>query len=557
METVKYLFPAPEEHGHWVQAEEERPRVTKYLLWKAKEPITDQKWVAIEKEAADALTTRRRLREKTSVRKIEVEETDLKDEEKEEEKVQQLRQRLSRMIEEEMKHMVEDDPDIAVAKMKRMMEEPSEEDEILQTKVISTREVAKSWKSWLEAIDAEVHSLLEEKEALKKIARKELEEIQKKAAQEGRTVEIIPSKLVFTIKAGPNGGKRKTRWVICGNYESKKDSEQTFSSGADVAAFWLWIWAAARHQWAGAVIDIKTAFLNALMDQDDQEAVLIVRPPALFTEKGYMAPDDFFVPQRAVYGLRRSPRLWGTCRDETMESFQIEAEDSRGRKRKFHLRALQSEPNLWRVLEIFDESQVLWGLVMTYLDDIFICSSHSILEAIKEKCQETWKTSTPEYVSEHPIRFLGMEVSKRKAEDGEKEEWYVTQRSYIKDLIEKNEEKVKERKIPVTRDQAHIEAPASTPTLEEVPGAQKCVGEVLWLLTRSRPDLMYGVSRMGSNVLKNPVKVMELGDQMKGYLKRTPMRDSATRWTSKMRSSCRHTQMPHFLLTAQKVMEAF
>jgi hypothetical protein len=101
--------------------------------------------------------------------------------------------------------------------------------------------------------------------------------------------------------------------------------------------------------------------------------------------------------------------------------------------------------------------------------------------------------------------------SKRKAEDGEREEWYVTQRSYIKDLIEKSEEKVKERKIPVTRDQAHIEAPASTPTLEEVRGAQKCVGEVLWLLTRSRPDLMYGVSRMGSNVLKNPVKVMELG----------------------------------------------
>ena len=123
-------------------------------------------------------------------------------------------------------------------------------------------------------------------------ARKELEEIQKKAAQEGRTVEIIPSKLVFTIKSGPNGGKRKTRWVICGNYESKKDSEKTFSSGADAAAFRLSICAASRHQWAGAVIDIKTSLLNALMDQGDQEAILIVRPPALFTEKGYMAPQS-------------------------------------------------------------------------------------------------------------------------------------------------------------------------------------------------------------------------------------------------------------------------
>ena len=69
---------------------------------------------------------------------------------------------MSEIIDEEMKHihMVEDDPDIAVeelkwvAKMKRMMEEPSEEDEILQTKVTSSREVARSWKSWLAAIDA-------------------------------------------------------------------------------------------------------------------------------------------------------------------------------------------------------------------------------------------------------------------------------------------------------------------------------------------------------------------------------------------------------------------
>ena len=128
VETVKYLFPAPEKHGYWIQAEEKRPRGTKYILRKAKEPITDQKWVAIEREIADALTTRRRLQEKTSVRKIEIEEKDLKDEEKEEEKIQQLRQRLIRIIEEKIKHMVEDEPDIAmeelewVAKMKRIME---------------------------------------------------------------------------------------------------------------------------------------------------------------------------------------------------------------------------------------------------------------------------------------------------------------------------------------------------------------------------------------------------------------------------------------------------
>ena len=82
------------------------------------------------------------------------------------------------------------------------------------------------------------------------------------------------------------------------------------------------------------------------MDQGDQESILFVRPPVLFTEKDYMPPDVFFVPQRAVYGLGRSPRLWGTCRDETMEGFQIEAQDAKEQVRRFHLQDLPSEPNL-------------------------------------------------------------------------------------------------------------------------------------------------------------------------------------------------------------------
>ena len=148
VEKVKYFFPAPEEHGHWVQPEDERPRVTKYVMRKALEPITDQRWVAIEKEVADALTTRRRLREKTTVRKMEVEEKKTEGQDEDEEKFQRQKLRLSQIIEEEMKLMISDHHELAmeelkwIAKMKKMMEEPTEEDEILQTRVISTKEVA-------------------------------------------------------------------------------------------------------------------------------------------------------------------------------------------------------------------------------------------------------------------------------------------------------------------------------------------------------------------------------------------------------------------------------
>ena len=70
--------------------------------------------------------------------------------------------------------MVGDHPELAsfelvwIGKMKKMMEEPAEEEEILQTKVILTREVAQHWNQWLAAIDEEVQSLLEEQQAMKK-----------------------------------------------------------------------------------------------------------------------------------------------------------------------------------------------------------------------------------------------------------------------------------------------------------------------------------------------------------------------------------------------------
>ena len=157
--------------------------------------------------------------------------------------------------------MVGDRPELAsdelvwIGKMKKMMEEPAEEEEILQTKVISTREVAQHWNQWLAAIDEEVQSLLEEKQAMKKNV-----ELQKKASSEGRGAEIIPSKLVFTVKARPNGGRKKTRWVICGNYEAKKESEQNFSSGADSAAFRMAVLGSCPPPMAGSGFGYQNCF---------------------------------------------------------------------------------------------------------------------------------------------------------------------------------------------------------------------------------------------------------------------------------------------------------
>lgn len=66
--------------------------------------------------------------------------------------------------------MIEDDPELAVEemkiiyKMKKMAEVPNEEEEeILQTRIVSQREVSENWEDWLAAVGGEADSMLKEK----------------------------------------------------------------------------------------------------------------------------------------------------------------------------------------------------------------------------------------------------------------------------------------------------------------------------------------------------------------------------------------------------------
>jgi len=88
-------------------------------------------------------------------------------------------------------------------------------------------------------------------------------------------------------------------------------------------------------------------------------------------------------------------------------------------------------------------------------------------------------------------------------------------------MVQKEDEKVKPKKIPLSRDQAAMEPKEESPSIGKVRLAQKAVGEALWLTTRARPDLMYVVSRMGSAVTRAPEAVIQASNQLTGYLSTT------------------------------------
>ena len=235
-----------------------------------------------------------------------------------------------------------------------------------------------------------------------------------------------------------------------------------------------------------------------------------------------MKAGTYYLPKRAVYGLRRSPRLWGDCRDEGLHHMKVHVQEGE-RDLTLRLIPLDSEPNLWRIEEEGQDSEtipLMKGLLMTYVDDIFVTGSDDVVEAVMTSIRKLWTTSEPDQAGVKPIRFLGVEISKVFDQEKGREIWYIGQQSYIKELLAQDEDEVLERKIPITKDQSQFaEEEKKTPDL--IKAAQKATGEMLWLVTRTRADLMYAVSRMGSNVTKAPQKVLQIYQQIKGYLKKT------------------------------------
>jgi len=525
MEVVRYLAPAWEEHGHWILRGDPKakPTVTRYVLQKVQTPIDDGVWVALEKELLDGLALRRRIRGKTTVKVLAVNHGEKSSEEGEEER-QNQRMRAMKVIEEEVGSMLQDEEETfaieagVISRMKKIGDPTDEEEEVLQTRVVSPYEAAKEWDKWIPAADSEVGSLLEEKQALRPVSKEEMETMVKEAHNQGRGVQFLPSKIVLTRKPGKNGGKRKLRWVVCGNFEEKSPQEQTFAGGCDATSFRLMVHVASCMAWEGGTVDVRTAFLNASMNIKEDEDLILIKPPSFLVDRKYMKKEVCYEPLKAVYGFRRSPRLWGDLRDETLKEMDVKTEDGT----KLKLCPLQAEPNLWKIVYEKDgeeEYPPLKGLFMTYVDDIFVCGESLVVQALMKAIRKTWATSEPDCVGEKAIKFLGMDISKRYDEAKKREVWFISQESYIKDMLEKEE--IRERTIPISKDQAAMEKDESEIEEKMVKAAQKEVGELLWLVTRTRPDLCFSVARLSSNILKNPKKVVEVAKQTKGYIEAT------------------------------------
>ena len=381
--------------------------------------------------------------------------------------------------------------------------------EFLVTKTVGNAEVWSNLEAWQPSIKAEYDQLVVNKQAVRQITKEELHRL---AEESGLPIEVLPGKLVHTRKCG--SGAYKTRAVVCGNYEAPDDSEH-YAGGSDANQVRAMLRLGALHKWTCAGTDVRTAFLNA--PRRDSNKLLAMEIPMVFRKLGLAESHHIWLIDKALYGLTSSPRDWSLYRDETVPQFSWQR-DRDGRQVKGSFKRTPDE-NVWRIEEVDCESQQkLWtGLLSVYVDDLLFVAEEGVIDAAAAAIEKTWAISKVEKTGENAsVTYCGFEIE-AVMEGGFK----ISQNKYEMEMIQRwNIKKVAEYPNFKTTEEEETSTEPIDP--QQIKQAQAMAGALLWLSTRTRPDLSVGVATVCRMATRNPARAIEIGTVLMEYVKGNP-----------------------------------
>ena len=176
------------------------------------------------------------------------------------------------------------------------------------------------------------------------------------------------------------------------------------------------------------------------------------------------------------------------------------------------------ELHLWMVTPV--EMTSSWkpgsqGFLATYVDDFLVGAPQEQADAMLEAVQKRWTCSPPETVTEdHQMKFCGYEIAK--AKDG----FFLHQCGYLNDVLKRRG--MEADMAPVKNLFANLgeDDPEEVQT-EDLRQAQQVIGELQWLATRTRPDVVYHVGVMARLTHRRARHVVKLGDELLRHLSAT------------------------------------
>ena len=404
---------------------------------------------------------------------------------------------------------------------------------------VTSEEVARTTgeqrEQWLEAGRKEIDNLTSKRSevhkvgALEPINATERDKLKSRATIDGYQYIELPAKVVWTIKPD----KFKCRIVACGN-QTQDIYGRTSTTDLDTQMLrFILSWGASSSEHKMASLDITAAFLNAELPPG---RVVVLRPPSILYRLGLIPQGFCWRVHRAIYGLREAPSLWQDERTSEMTKvkFKVQGETAKVIVSQVHQslcmivkeRDLIDNPEIsqYGITKRVEPSKIL-AMIGIYVDDYLTVGQPETVEKFLSYLRRLWNTSDPQYLSQsNELPFLGLTI--QRSPSG----LFLHQVQYAELLLEEHAAHIPKRARTTTGEAESFKEeqnPAEPPDMSNpehlswIKLGQKIIGALLWLSTRTRPDLSCAVSLVSQALFKDLKKLKDRLRHLLQYLKST------------------------------------
>ncbi|KAM0988950.1 hypothetical protein ACFX2A_013056 [Malus domestica] len=284
---------------------------------------------------------------------------------------------------------------------------------------------------------------------------------------------VIGVKWIYKIKLNLDGSiqKNKARLVAKGySQQPGVDFNETFAPVARLDTIRTLIALAAQKGWKLHQLDVKSAFLNGILEEE----VYVDQP------QGFEVPnkeDKVYKLNKALYGLKQAPRAWYSEIDSYFS--------------KSGFNKSPSEATLYT--KTGENSEML--IVSIYVDDVvFTGNCEEMIEEFRREIMRQYEMSDLGLLH----HFLGIGVIQ------EATGIFIHQQKYAQSLLERfNLKGCKSVATPLITNEKLCKMDGSESADECL--YRRMVGSLLYL-TATRPDIMYAASLL-SRFMHNPTRI--------------------------------------------------
>jgi hypothetical protein len=321
-----------------------------------------------------------------------------------------------------------------------------------------------------------------------------------KALTDNETFELVPhpkdrqivgAKWVYTIKTNQNGEETyKARFVAKGYSQVQDiDYKETFAPTARMSSVRTLLQRTLQHDMIIHQMDVKTAYLNAPIDRE-----IYIEQPEGYEKFGNNGEKLVCKLKRSLYGLKQSGRNWNNLLHNflTKENFTQSLADP-----CLYVRALDDERCV---------------IVIIWVDDIIIAASDSdLLCSVKDSLRNRFKMTDLGELK----WFLGTEF-KRNGDSIK-----MNQTRYIQKILSRFKmSDCKPKPTPCILGTEKVSNEKS-PELADSRLYRAMVGSLIYVMTGTRPDLCYIVTKLSQKMSKPTQADLSTAKHVLRYMKGT------------------------------------